>query len=379
MKGNITSRGKNSWRLKYDVPTEGGQRKTVFTTVRGSRKDAERELRRRLSAIDNGTHVDPSGLTVAEYIRAWLDNDTDLSPKTLERYRQLAERQIIPHLGAIKLQRLQSDRVKEWHKTLLKSGSSAGEALSARTVGHAHRVLRRGIELARQDKKVFQNAAQSAPPPKVAEVKLEILDSTQIGDVLAKLEGHPVHPIAAVALATGMRRGEICGLAWSSVDLDRGVLKVERSLEETAKGLRFKEPKTSAGRRSIAIPTATVELLRVHRRAQLELRLKLGVGRGGDDDLVFPLLPNFSPWPPDKLSRDWGNVVRYRKLPRVSFHSLRHSHASALISAGVDVGSVSRRLGHSNPAITLKVYTHQFERGEQAALDAIAAVLAPRN
>ena len=117
-----------------------------------------------------------------------------------------------------------------------------------------------------------------------------------------------------------------------------------------------------------------VEALREHRLRQLEQRLLLGLGRLGAEDLVFAL-PDGSPWPPDKLSRDWANVVRTRRLPRVMFHALRHSHASALIAAGVDIVTVSRRLGHGSPAITLSVYAHQFGSTDEAAAHAMAAAM----
>src|SRR5687768_8918424 len=106
MRGNITRRGKTSWRLKFDLSRDPatGKRLTRLVTVRGKRQDAERELTRLLSAAESGTLVEPSKTTVAEALRSWLGSDTDLSPKTRERYSQLAEQQIIPHLGAVVLQ-----------------------------------------------------------------------------------------------------------------------------------------------------------------------------------------------------------------------------------------------------------------------------------
>ena len=130
-----------------------------------------------------------------------------------------------------------------------------------------------------------------------------------------------------------------------------------RSLEDTAAGLRFKPPKAGHERCAIKLPANVIETLRAHRRQQAEERLLLGLGRPGAADLVVTLADK-SPYPPDKLSRDWGNVVRDRGPPRVKFHGLRHSHASALIANGLDVVTVSRRLGHSSPAITLGVYAH---------------------
>ena len=107
-----------------------------------------------------------------------------------------------------------------------------------------------------------------------------------------------------MALGTGIRRGELCGLAWGAVELDKAMVRVERSLEETRAGLRFKQPKTVNGRRTISLAQGTVAMLREHRARQLEQRILLGLGRLADDDLVFAR-PDGSPYPPDTLSRDW--------------------------------------------------------------------------
>ena len=105
--------------------------------MQGTKKAAQRELIRLLAEVENGTAVDPSRVTVAEYLRGWLDSDRDLSPKTLERYRQLVDQQIVPHLGATLLQKLRPAQVHNWHAALLQSGGKDGRPLSARTVGHA--------------------------------------------------------------------------------------------------------------------------------------------------------------------------------------------------------------------------------------------------
>jgi len=377
MAGSIIRRGRRSWRLKFEAgerDTSTGKRRTRYVTVHGTKKQAQAELIRLLAQVENGTAVDPLRVSVADYIRGWFDCDTDLSPKTLERYRQLAEQQIIPHLGSMPLQKLRPSQVHDWHAVLLRGGGKNGRALSARTVGHAHRVLHRGYQRALHLEIVARNPAHVVQPPKPKVVDVEILSAEQIADVLARLDGHPLHPIATLALGTGLRRGELCGLAWGALDLDAAVVRVERSLEETAAGLRFKPPKTRHGRRSVSLPAPVVEVLRAHRGAQLEQRLLLGLGRPSPGDLVFTL-PDGSPWPPDKLSRDWGNVVRLRRLPRVMFHALRHSHASALIAAGVDVVTVSRRLGHGSPAITLSIYAHRFGNTDMAVAHVMAGAL----
>jgi integrase len=367
--GGIDQRGPDRWRLRWRV---GGKRFTK--SFQGSIGDARKELRRLIKSADDGAHVAPARLILADYLRDWLYADPRISPKTRERYCQLAERQIIPHLGAVVLQKLRPVQVSEWHTDLLKSGGKDGKSLAARTVGHAHRVLHRGLERAVALEIISRNAAHPVPPPKVDREEVAILSAGQIADTLSRIEDHPLYPIAALAVATGMRRGELCGLTWGAVDLDAATVRVERSLEETAAGLRVKPPKTRHGHRTISLPKSTVETLRDHHRRQLEQHMLLGLGRPGAEDWVFPLLDG-SPYPPDKLSRDWGNVVRDRKLPRVMFHALRHSHASALIAAGVDIVTVSKRLGHGSPAITLGVYAHLFNRTDALAAQAIERAL----
>jgi hypothetical protein len=128
MRGNITKRGKNSWQLKFDAPAINGKRQQRYATVRGTRQDAQKELTRLLSAADTGALPDPSNATIAEYVRTWLSSAHEQSPKTLERYSELAERQIIPHLGAHKLQKLKPEHVQQWHGTVLSSGLSARKA-----------------------------------------------------------------------------------------------------------------------------------------------------------------------------------------------------------------------------------------------------------
>ena len=149
---------------------------------------------------------------------------------------------------------------------------------------------------------------------------------------------------------------------------------LDRLLEETRDGLRLKAPKTRNGRRAVSLAPTVVETLRQHRKAQLEQRMALGLGRLPDD---APLFANFdgAPMSPDKLSRDWANLVRLRKLPRVPFHGLRHSHVSALIAGGLDVFAVSRRIGHSDAALTLRTYTHWFSQKDVEATAAIETAL----
>ena len=188
------------------------------------------------------------------------------------------------------------------------------------------------------------------------------------------MKGHSLYPIVALAIGTGARRAEIAALRWSDIDLSAAIVRIERSLEQTKAGLRVKEPKTEAGRRTVNLPAFAVEALRDHRRQQLELRIAVGAGPLPAEAPVFGSIDG--DWPkPESVSDRWRDAVKNRKLPKVTFHALRHSHVSALIAAGLDVVSVSRRLGHASPALTLNVYSHLFVNNDRKAADAIDAAI----
>jgi len=360
-RGSIKKRGK-SWLIKFDAARINGVRDTRYATVQGSYQDAQRELTRLLGEADTGRLPQATRDTVAGYLRTFLEGLRSVSPKTRERYIELAEGQIIPHLGAEKIRYLTAVQVEAWHAALI------GEGLSPQTVVHAHRVLAKAL------KRIKNSAALDVDLPAVEAAEIEILSPEQIADVLAKLEGHTLFSIVSLDLATGLRRGELLAQQWGDIDLDKATLRVERSVEETKVGLRLKPPKTKRGRRNITPPPETVAMLRAHKVAQMETRLALGMGKPDDETLVFSDIEG-ELLKPHTISRAWRRVLEAKGLPRVSFHALRHTHASMLIRAGVDILTISRRLGHSKAAVTLDVYGHLIPGADEAAANAIAGML----
>src|SRR5262245_55434732 len=229
MRGSVQRRGRQSWRIKYDLPG-AAKRETRYVTVRGTRRDAERELAKLMHAVHDGTLVEPSKATVADYLHLWLGNAHGLAGKTLERYRQLAEQQIVPHVGALALQKLRPAHIAGWHAKLLAAGGKNGGPLSARTVGPGARVCDRALQRAVETELLARNVAHAVKPPKVEDVEVEALKADQIEPVLTALKGHWLEPIALLALSVGARRGEILGLTWGNVDLTAGSIRIERSL-----------------------------------------------------------------------------------------------------------------------------------------------------
>jgi integrase len=371
MRGHIRRRGTNSWELKFDAGRDSAssKRNIQYHSFRGTKREAQAKLTQLLAAVGQGDYVEPSKASVADFARSRVDQweaAGDISGRTAQRYRQLVERQIVPHLGAKALQKLTRLDIEAWHTTLRNAG------LAARTIGHAHRMLGKALRDAERDGLVAKNVCKVQGAPKVAESEMTVVQD--VPGLVNKLRGSRLCVPAMVALFTGMRLGEVLALRWSRVDLDGKVISVREALESTKAGIRFKPPKSKAGRRDITLPDILVEVLREHRKAVLELRMQLGAGRLPDDALLFANLEG-GPLQPSNVSSDWGELARRIGLPGVTFHGLRHTHASQLIASGVDIVTVSKRLGHARPSVTLAVYAHMFTTDDSKAAAAINAAL----
>jgi len=211
--------------------------------------------------------------------------------------------------------------------------------------------------------------------PKIVAQEMKVLSPEQVSALPAMLAGRTVAAPALTSLFTGLRRGELLALRWPDIDLDRKEMTIRRALEQTVEfGTRIKEPKTKSGKRMIGLPDIVVETLREHRRQQLEMRLALGLGKPSEDALVFPAPGTERLWSPDVFSGLWKEVETALGLG-ISFHSLRHTHASQLIAAGVPITEIAHRLGHASPATTLSIYAHLFRKDDSKAAAAINAAL----
>jgi integrase len=384
-KGHIRKRGKNSFELKYNVASEDGGRRTVYKSFKGSGRAAGIELTRLLARAAEGEHVDPTRLTVGEHVRARFEHwklAKTISPMTAQRYGELIENNIIPYIGARPLQRLNTLDIETWHAALRAHGrkgrtgyaNKSGGGLSARTIGHAHRILSKTINEAMKHGLVAKNVCTLERAPKVTTEEVQILTLEQVDKLPELLHGHALEAPALLSLNTGIRRGELLALRWGNVNLENEVIRIRESLEQTKAGLRFKEPKTKAGKRDITLPAIAVDVLQAHRKRELERRLMMGQGRLNDRDLVFPAWDG-TPWAPNSFGSTWWKLSRELGLG-VSFHALRHTHASYLLHLGnVDVVTISKRLGHSSPAVTLGIYAHLIRQDDRKAADAINAAL----
>jgi len=373
-KGTVIKRphkdGKShSWLIKYDAAPcpITGKRRQRYKTVNGSKKEAEKELRSLLSQVDNNTAVDPTKETVGEWLRRWL---TDYAPMncssgaTLERYEQLIEKHIIPSLGSVALQKLGSGAVQGLYASKLKDGRLNGKGgISKRTVHHLHRCLSTSLKVAVSEGLIPTNPCDKAKTVKPEKADIQCLDDEQT-ETMLKAAGESrsptIYPLVVLGVTSGMRRGEIAGLEWKDVDLDNGFLWVKKALEDTQRGgLVIKKPKTETSKRKVNLPALAVSALRAHKSEQNALRLRLGVGKGGER-FVFEMFreDQFGPVRPRALTKMFSSFIAGVDVPRITLHGLRHTFATNALRAGENIIAVSKRLGHSKVSTTLDIYAH---------------------
>jgi integrase len=309
--------------------------------------------------MDNGTFTKPSNVTLAKYLEKWLEDTAapTVTPKTLEEYRQKIRRDIIPALGHHTLSRLHASHIKEASAAWRRSGRKDGTGgLSPRSVLHLHNILHRALGEAVTLGTIQKNPCDNVPRPRPERTTMKAIDEDDTARLLAALTGTMLYLPVLVAVTTGMRRGEILGLLWQDVDLVEGRLSVNQSLEQTTEKLRFKQPKTARGRRTILLDVVTVEALRRHRAEQFAWRQKLG-DTYQDQGLVV-CRRDGKPMRPDTFSGYFLEVLRRKGLPLIRFHDLRHSCASQMLRQGDHPKVVQEKLGHSGIAITMDTYSH---------------------
>lgn len=374
--GHIRRRGEGSWELKWDVgrDEETGKRQTRYQTFRGKKADAEKELRSILKGLDDGAYVDPSDLTLGKYLDDWLEG-LSVSGTTLDGYRLIVEKHLKPKLGHHKLQRLQPLHIKRYMSKALVEGRRRGEGgLSRQTVRHHERVLNLALNEAVLLKQLVRNPVAAVKKLKVEKKEIEHLDDDQAKALLEAARTTRLYVPIALALATGMRRSELLGLRWRDVDMDAGKLQVVQKLEQTSKGLALSPMlKTKRSRRVIALPSSAVELLQAHKKAQLEERVFVGLGKPPADALVFTRQDG--EWVnPRNFSKEFTRIAK-RAGVSVTFHGLRHTHITNLLKAGVHPKIACERAGHSSVAVTMDIYSHALPTLQEDAASRIDAAL----
>ncbi|MEM9463942.1 MAG: site-specific integrase [Actinomycetota bacterium] len=361
MRGHIAKKGNRYYAVIYEgINPATGKPRHRWHRAGATRRAAEKVLADLVKRMHDGDYRAPDKITLADYLlERWLPSKrTRVKPSTASSYERNIRLHIIPNIGRIPLQRLQPEDLDELYVQLLTSGkrNGAGGGLSPKSVRNVHATIQSALTDAARKGTVIRNVADLADPPSISSSgrSMNVWTGDQLRIFLAAISDHDLHPLYFLAASTGMRRGELAGLVWRSVDLDAARLTVSQQVVSVEYNLLVDDLKTETSRRTIDLDEHTVAMLRRHRRQQLEQRIATG---RRDDGFVFAKADG-SPVHPDLISQTFERTVAQLDVPRIRLHDLRHTHATILLQQNVHPKVVSERLGHSSIAFTMTVYQH---------------------
>ena len=367
-KKTITRNGKEYtyWEARYTEGYDPGTGKQIQRSITGkTQKEVSQKLKAATLAIDEGTYTAPSRMTVGQWLDIWVcEYLGGVKPATVTSYNATVRTHLKPNLGAIRLEALNAHTIQGLYNSL-GSPEENGKTLSAKTIKNVHGVLHKALQQAVANGYIRFNPADSCVLPRVIKKELQPLDEEQISTFLKAIKGNHLEDLFITTLFTGMREGEVCGLLWDCVDLNKNTMTINKQLQlvrNTGGDHQLLPTKNSKGR-TIALAPFVVNTLRRVRKKQLENRLRYGEcwtdsGFVFTDELGCYLKPQ-------AVRREFKKIVAEIGCPDTRFHDLRHSYAVAAIKSGDDIKTVQENLGHATASFTLDVYGHVTARMKQ--------------
>jgi integrase len=367
------------WQVKVYVGLDPltGKHRFEYDRAR-TKREAQRVEAALKTKVAEGRHRGTAARTVADLVERWYQwrqGVKEISPTTLLGYRLQIDRRIIPALGYLPVRRLDVETLDTFYAELRKRGNQHGGPLSASQIRSVHTVLSGSLQQAVAWGWIAHNPARLATPPSVqrSEVAPPPVDKV-VGLLATAQERNPkLGLFLRLAIVLGARRGELCGLRWQHIDLDRSEVLLERGVVYvTGQPLIDKATKTRSKRR-LALDAATVELLGAHRERAEQVARDLGVSLLAGA-YVFSREPDGSrPMSPSYMTQQFLAVARSVGV-RCRLHDLRHLMVTYLISQGVDWRTAAGRAGHAGPHMTLGTYAHFQPAQDRAAAELLAAL-----
>lgn len=366
MKGHIRKRG-NKYAIVVDLGRDhNGKRKQKWFSGYEKKKEAEKDLPRILSEINDGSYVEPSKMSIKEYLIEWLDKkEHEVKYGTLTQYKAYIENYIIPGIGHIKLTDLKSVSLQRFFTSLAKSDV---KKISQK---HIYSILRNAFNDG-YDYGIHPEILRKIKSPNPGKTKLEIWNNEEVSSFLNAAQKSRYYLAFHLALTTGMRQGEILGLKWENIDFEQNTLSVTQQLKRIDKGYEISdELKTSSSHRTITLDEETITQLKKHKVLQNKEKLAAGPHYNDQDLVIATSLGNYVL--PSNLNRTYWNLIKVIGIKRIRFHDLRHTHATLLLKEGIHPKVVQERLGHSSIQVTLDRYSHVLPNLQKEAAEKIGS------
>ena len=394
MAGSIEKRGKNSYRLTVSEGFDlDGKPMIHRKTVHGTKKDAEVELAKFVTEVQNGLVIDGKSLKFSEFTEIWKRDygSKELAPSTYKRYCRMLETRLLPYFGHFYINKIKPTDIMKFYDLLEKdtqlvrkkgnNGSKTKKPLSGKTILEHHRLLRAMLHKAVYWQLIVANPAERVQPPKARKPKRRSYDDEQTKILLENLELLPSedtkYKVAIIlTVFTGVRLGELMGLEWPDVDFKNGIISINRSSQYLADmGVFTKVPKTESSIREIAIPEFIISLLEEYKLWYEEQKSIYGELWMNSDRLFVQA--DGKPMHPSTISKWFVKYVGQIGLPVINFHGLRHTNASLLVAQNIDIAVISARLGHAQISTTLDFYVHPLLSHNRKAGYALETLLLP--
>lgn len=394
MAGSIEKRGKNSYRLTVSEGFDlNGKPMIHRKTVHGNKKDAEVELAKFVTEVQNGLIIDGKSLKFSEFTEIWKRDygSKELAPSTYKRYCRMLETRLLPYFGHFYINKIKPTDIMKFYDLLEKdtqlvrkkgnNGSKTKKPLSGKTILEHHRLLRAMLHKAVYWQLIVANPAERVQPPKARKPKRKSYDDEQTKILLENLELLPSedtkYKVAIIlTVFTGVRLGELMGLEWTDVDFKNGIISINRSSQYLSDmGVFTKVPKTESSIREIAIPEFIISLLEEYKlwyEEQKSIYDELWM----NSDRLF-VQADGKPMYPSTISKWFVKYVGQIGLPVINFHGLRHTNASLLVAQNIDIAVISARLGHAQISTTLDFYVHPLLSHNRKAGYALENLLLP--
>ena len=371
-----------SWSYKVDLPRDDGRRRQLAKGGFATKREAEQAMAELIAKAARGPVVQVSRQSLGEYLTGWLEViRPTLSPAAWTNYRTCVDRYVRPRLSGIPLGQLTGAQLTRHYALLLERGGHKSRPLSPTTVRTVHRVISKALGDAVRDELLEHNPVTRAVPPKRRRYEARVWSAEEAVRFLTAARTDRLYAAWLVALSCGLRRGELAGLRWRDLDLERGTLSVttQRTTDSDYR-IITKAPK-GTGLRIVDLGDGTVTALRDHRRAQaaeiadLQGFLQQAV-TDVEDGYVF-LADDMQPLHPQRLTDLFQRAAKNAGVPVIRLHDARHSCATLGLDAGVHPKVVQQLLGHSSWSTTMDLYSHRVERLQRDATQRIESLLLP--
>ncbi len=377
-----TKGDKSSYQIIIELPVNPttGKRNRIYKTVRGTKKEAEKVMRKMMDDLENHTYVKDNKITVAEYLKIWFDLYlTDLSPTTLKGYEYQIENYIINQdIGKIRLQDLTTSDVQRWINSLYDESPLSNKPLSAKTVKNIYHNLCAAIDKAVVLEYVKKNVCKAVSLPKVQKYTAEVYDEEEVQALLNAIKGTDMELPLMIDINLGLRRGELLGLKWKHIDFEKGLISIEDNMVEVKKEVSAdrvltKSPKSASGQRVIPISSTLIEYLKKAHSEYLLKKFKMGKDFFDGDYVVCQ--ENGKPYKPNSFTDKFNNFLKKNNLKHIRLHDLRHTNATLMLTQGISPKVAQMRLGHSDYSTTMNIYSHVLKSVETEAAEKIENVI----